>query len=115
MNTVYELRQGTTEPLAVTLYDGAVGANLAGVAGIYLFLRSDDGATQVTKSTSSGITVTTAASGIIALSFGATDLLFSKVAYNGYFIVVDGTGKRASFPNNNEIRIVMRERFSGDT
>lgn len=117
MTTTYYYREGTTEPLTITLYDGATAANITGYSSVSLFLKSADGAAQSEASTAdSGIVVTTAASGIITLdpSKLTTALLHSKEVYYGYVIVVDGTSKRTAFPNGKEFTIVVTERYSGD-
>lgn len=117
MAAIYYYREGDTEPITITLMDGANSASITGYSSVSIFLRSSDGSAQSEASTAdSGITVTTAASGIITLdpSKLTTPLLYSKGAYVGYVIVVDGTGKRSSFPSNEEFEIRMRERFSGD-
>lgn len=117
MTEKYSYREGSTEPITINLKDGTTAANITGYASVSLFLRSADGLAQSEASTAdSGITVTTAASGTIALnpSLLTSALLFSKVSYFGYVIVVDGSSKRTSFPSDDEFEIVMRERFSGD-
>ena len=113
----YYYREGTTETITITLYDGASPANISGYSSVSLFLRSGDGSAQSEAVNSNGgITITTAASGIIALnpSLLTTPLLYSKEVYYGYVIVVDGTSKRSSFPSNEEFAIKMLERYSGD-
>ena len=150
MTINYYVREGTTDAITITLYDGDTAADITGYSEIWLFLRSEDGLSQVEKSTVNtspsasasysesaspsaspsaslsaspspsapavpgGISVTHASTGVISVSFGENDLLFSRKCYNGYIIVIDGTGKRSSFPNNEEFRFVMRERFTGD-
>jgi len=117
MTTTFSFREGTTEPITITLYDGATAANITGYSSVSLFLRSLDGVVQSEASTAdSGIVVTTAASGIITLDPTklTTALLFSKELYYGYIIVVDGTSKRSSFPSDGEFVFKMRERYSGD-
>lgn len=113
----YFLREGTTEPITVTLKDGTSGANITGYTSVSVFLRSADGAVQSEGSTAdSSVTVTTAASGIVAVHPGllSTALAFAKDFFYGYFIVVDGSGKRTPFPSDGEFIIKMLERFSGD-
>lgn len=117
MTVKYYFREGTTEPITIFLKDGTSAANITGNASVSIFLRSSDGATQSEASTAdNGITVTTAASGEIALhpALLTTALLFSKERYYGYIIVVDGTSKRTSFPSNDQLEFIMLERFSGD-
>lgn len=114
--TIFEIREGTTEPITVTLYDGTTAANITGYSSVALFLRAEDGTTiSKTDGVGGGITVTTAASGLLAVSFGETDLLYSKRNYSGYIIVEDGTGKRSAFPSDSEFIFNVRERFSNDT
>jgi hypothetical protein len=113
-NISIDFREGTTEPVNITLMDGSSAANITGYGSVSIFLRSEDGATQVEKTTPTDVAVVSASGGTITVTFGASDLLFSKVQYRGYIIVVDGTGKRTSFPSNGEIVFKMRERFSGD-
>jgi hypothetical protein len=113
----YNYREGTTEPITMTLYDGATAADISGYSSVSLFLRSTDNSVQSEATTANGgITVTTAASGVIALnpSLLTTALLYSKQGYYGYVIVVDGTGKRSSFPSNEDFVFRMLERYSGD-
>lgn len=115
--TTFNFREGTTEPIAITLYDGATPAVLTGYQSISIFLRSLDSAVQSEASTAdNGITVTTAASGLIALhpALLTTALLFSKERYVGYIIVVDASLKRSSFPSDGEFVFKMLERYSGD-
>lgn len=117
MTTTFSYREGTTEPIAMTLMDGTSGAVLTGYTSISIFLRSEDSAVQSEASTAdSGITVTTAASGIIALNPAllTTALTFAKRRYSGYVIVVDGNSKRSSFPSNGEFLFNVLERYSGD-
>lgn len=110
----FNFREGTTEPVNITIYNGTTAANITGYSAVWIFLRSQDGATQVEKSTSDGVAVVSASAGTITVTFGASDLLYSKGAYRGYIIVIDGSSKRSSFPSNGEIVFKMRERFSGD-
>ena len=109
-----KFRQGTTDPLEITLMDGDSVANLTGYASITIFLRSADGLAEVEKTTPTDVTCATPSSGVVSINFGASDLLFSKASYNGYVIVVDGSGKRSSFPDDGEFTIDMLERFTGD-
>lgn len=108
-DVILHFREGTTEPVNITLYDGTTAANITGYGSVTIFLKADDG-TEVEKTAA----VVDAAAGTITVTFGATDLLYSKTLYRGYVIVVDGAGKRTSFPSNGEIIFKMRERFSGD-
>lgn len=117
MTIKYYFRQGTTEPITMTLKDGTSAANITGYSSVSIFLRSADGAVESEASTAdSGITVTTAASGIIALNPAllTNALLFSKERYFGYIVVVDGSSKRTTFPSNDQLEFIMLERFSGD-
>lgn len=117
MTTDFDYRQGTTEPIAITLYDGTTAANITGYQSISIFFRSVDGTAESEASTAdSGITVTTAASGLIVLhpALLTNALLFSKGHYFGYIVVVDGNGKRSTFPSNGYFKFVMLERFTGD-
>lgn len=117
MTATYYYREGDTEPIDITLMDGANSASITGYSSVSVFFRSSDGSAQSEVSTAdSGVTVTTPSSGLISLdpTKFTTPLAYSKGAYSGYVIVVDGTGKRSSFPSNEEFEIRMRERFSGD-
>lgn len=114
MTTTFRFRQGTTEPVNITLMDGSSAANITGYTSVALFLRSKDDSLLVEKSTSDGINVTSASAGTLTVTFGATDLLYSKDYYTGYILVVDGTGKRTSFPSNGEFIFKMLERFAND-
>lgn len=117
MSTTFYFREGTTEPVTITLYDGTTAANITGYTSVSIFLKSADGATQSEASTAdSGIVVTTAASGIITLhpSLLTTALLFSKEYYTGYIIVVDTSSKRSSFPSDGNFIFRILERYSGD-
>ena len=117
MTTRFYYREGTTEPITITLYDGADAANITGYASVSLFLRSADGTAQSEASTADGgIVVTTAASGIITLDPTklTAALTHAKEVYYGYVIVVDGTAKRTAFPSGKEFTIIVTERYSGD-
>lgn len=117
MTTEFKYREGTTEPIDITLYDGTTAANITGYTSVSLFLKSLDGASQSEASTAdSGITVTSASAGTIKLhpSLLTSALLYSKEAYTGYIIVVDGSSKRSSFPSDGEFVFKMLERYSGD-
>lgn len=117
MTTEFKYREGTTEPIDITLYDGATAANITGYTKVSLFLRSLDSAVQSEASTTdNGITVTSAAAGTIKLhpSLLTTALLYSKEAYLGYIIVEDGSSKRSPFPSDGEFVFKMLERYSGD-
>lgn len=114
MTTTFQFRQGTTEPVNITLMDGTSAANITGYGSVAIFLRSKDGAASVEKSTSGGISVVSASAGTITVTFDAGDLLYSKDYYTGYILVVDGTGKRTYFPSNGEFVFKMLERFSND-
>lgn len=110
-----KFRQGTTDPLEITLLDSdGAAANITGYGSITIFLRSADGLVEVEKTTPTDVTCATPSSGVVSINFGASDLLFSKASYNGYVIVVDGSGKRSSFPDDGEFVIDMLERYSGD-
>lgn len=118
MKTSYDLREGTTEPITVTLMDGTTAASITGYASVALYLRSADDAVVVTGTTAGGgVSVTTAASGIVAINPASlsTTLLYSKGYYKGYFVVTDGTGKLSKFPNGAEFEIHMREKYTGDS
>ena len=114
MTTVFNYRQGTTEPVNVTLMDGTSAANITGYGSVAIYLRSKDGSVSVEKNTSDGISVVSASAGTLTITFGASDLLYSKELYKGYIVVVDGTGKRSSFPSDGEFVFKMLERFSND-
>lgn len=110
MQTVFDIREGTTKPIVISLYDGDSPAVITGYSSVTLYLKAGDGTT-VTKTP----TVVTAATGSLTVSFAATDLLFSKVQYSGYIVVVDGAGKRTPFPSNGEFLFTMHPRYSNDT
>lgn len=112
----YSFREGDTDPIVVTLYDGQDPANITGYGSVSVYLRSIDGAVQSEATTGSGVTVTGASTGEISIAPDGltTPLAYSRESYYGYFVVVDGSGKRASFPSNGEFIISMLERFSGD-
>lgn len=117
MTIKYSFRQGRTEPVTINLKDGTSAANITGYSSVSIFLRSADGAVESEASTAdSGITVTTAASGEIALhpALLTNALLFSKERYFGYIVVVDGSSKRTDFPSNDQLEFIMLERFTGD-
>jgi len=108
-------RQGTTDPVSITLYSRGSPADITGYASVALFLTSRDGLSLVEKATGGdGITVTDADAGAISVRFGESDLLYSKVSYSGYVLVVDGQGNRAAFPEGEEFIFVMRPRYSND-
>jgi hypothetical protein len=109
-----KFRQGTTDPLEITLMDGDSVANLTGYASITIFLRSADGLVEVEKTTPTDVTCATPSSGVVSVNFAVADLLFSKGSYHGYVIVVDGSAKRSSFPDDGDFVIDMLERYSGD-
>ena len=117
MATVFKYREGSTDPISITLYNGTTPADITGYGSVSFFLRSTDNSVQSEASTTdSGITVTTASAGAIVLhpNLLTSALLFSKVAYLGYVIVVDGTGKRSDFPGGDGFVFKMYERFTGD-
>lgn len=117
MTVKHYYRQGTTEPITIYLKDGSTAANITGYSSVSIFLRSADGAVESEASTAdSGVTVTTAASGEIALhpALLTAALLFSKERYFGYIVVVDGSSKRTTFPSNDQLEFIMLERFTGD-
>ena len=113
----FTYREGTTEPITITLYDNDVAADITDYDSVSIFLRSYDKSEQSEASTEDdGITVTTPASGIITLDPTKLTkaLKYSKGAYLGYIIVIDTEGLRTSFPSNGEFIVEMLERFSGD-
>lgn len=117
MSTVFKYREGTTEPIDITLKDGDSAANITGYTSVALFLRSADGAAESEASTAdSGITVTSASAGTIKLhpSLLSAALTYAKRVYYGYIIVVDSSSKRSSFPSNDNFEFRMLERFTGD-
>lgn len=108
-------RQGSTDPVAITLYSRGSPADITGYTSVALFLTSKDGAAVVEKATGgSGITVTDADVGEISVQFAEGDLLYAKEHYTGYVLVVDGSGNRAAFPENEEFYFVIRPRYSND-
>lgn len=115
--TTFFYREGTTEPIDITLKDGSSAADITGYTSIGLFLRSGDGSHESeASSTDNGITVTSASAGTIQLhpSLLTSALLYSEKEYRGYIIVVDGSSKRSSFPSDGEFVIKMLERYAGD-
>lgn len=117
MTEKYYMREGTTEPITVTLKDGTTGANITGYSAVSVWLRSADGTVVSGTTAGGGVSVTTAGSGILAINPGSlsTPLLYSKNVYYGYFTVTDGTGKLSKFPNGEEFQIVMKEKYTGDS
>lgn len=108
-------RQGTTDPVAITLYSRGAPADITGYTSVALFLTSHDGLALVEKATGgSGITVTDADAGAISVQFDEGDLLYAKAGYRGYVLVVDGQGNRAAFPEGEEFIFVMRPRYTND-
>lgn len=115
--TTYSYREGSTEPISITLKEGDTAANITGYTSISIFFKSEDGAVQSETSTAdSGITVTSASTGAIVLHPDklTTALAYAKRHYHGYIIVVDASSKRSPFPSDGEFTFVMLERFSGD-
>jgi hypothetical protein len=116
-DTTFTYREGTTEPITITLYNNDVAADISGYTKVSIFLRSADGGTQSEAATTdNGVVVTTAASGVITFhpSKLTTALVYSKGAYYGYIIVEDSASKRTSFPSNGNFVFEMLERYSGD-
>ena len=116
-NTVFTFREGTTEPITITLKNNDLAADITGNTKVSIFLRSADMLVQSEASTlDSGIVVTTPSSGIITFHPPklTTALVYSKGSYYGYIIVEDSTSKRTSFPSDGEFVIEMLERYSGD-
>lgn len=108
-------RQGTTDPVTITLYSRGSPADITGYTSVAFFLTSRDGQALVEKATGGdGITVTDADAGAISVQFAEADLLYSKISYSGYVLVVDGQGNRAAFPEDEEFLFVMRPRYSND-
>lgn len=108
-------REGTTDPVSITLYSNGSAANITGYTSVAIFLKSHDGEVSVEKATGgSGITVSDAAAGEISVQFDEDDLLYAKRSYRGYVLVVDGSNNRSSFPENEEFSFLMRPRYSND-
>jgi hypothetical protein len=107
-------REGTTDPVNIILYSRGSPADIAGYTSVAIFLTSRDGSAVVEKATGSGITINDAAAGDISVQFAEDDLLYANASYSGYVLVVDGSGNRASFPENEEFIFVMRPRYSND-
>lgn len=117
MTSLFDFREGDTEPKGMTLLDNGVGANITGYTSVSIFLKSSDGLVESEASTANGgITVTTAALGVIALhpALLTVALVFSKQYYFGYVTVVDGNGKRSTFPQGKPFMFRMFQRFPGD-
>jgi hypothetical protein len=110
----YQFREGDTDPIDITLYNGTTAAVITGYTSVAIFLRSEDGAAEVEGVTpASGVTVVDAAAGTIRFhpSAATGTMTYAKNRYFGYVLVIDGTGKRATFPT---FMIQMLERFAGD-
>ena len=117
MSQVFYFREGNTEPVDITLYDGTTAANITGYSSVSIFLRSEDGTAQVEGTTpSSGVTVVSAAAGTIQFvpASATGTLTFAKNLYYGYIIVVDGSSRRTSFPSDGDFVFKMLERYSCD-
>lgn len=115
MTTTHHYREGTTDPVNIILYDNGSPADITGYTSVAIFLKSRDETVQVEKATGgSGITVNDAAAGDISVQFSESDLLYAKRSYSGYVIVVDGSGYRSSFPEDEEFVFVVRPRYSSD-
>lgn len=101
--------------MSITLYSEGSVADITGYTSVAIFLKSQDGEALVEKATGgSGITVTDAANGVIGVQFGESDLLYAKRRYSGYVLVVDGSGNRSSFPEDEEFVFVIQPRYSND-
>ena len=108
-------REGTTDPVNIILKSDGSPAVITGYTSVSIFLKSLDGVATVEKATGgSGITVNDDTAGDIDVQFAEDDLLYSKSRYSGYVIVVDGSGNRASFPEDEEFVFIMRPRYSHD-
>lgn len=116
-NPIFYFREGNTEPVDITLYDGTSAANITGYTSVAIFLRSEDGSVQVEGVTpSSGVAVVSASAGTIQFVPAAATaaLTFSKVSYSGYVLVIDASGRRTTFPSDGEFVFRMLERYTGD-
>lgn len=108
-------REGSTDPVNIILHSNGSPADITGFASVAIFLLSANEQVTVEKATGgNGITVNDAAAGDIDVQFGESDLLYALGWYTGYVIVIDGSGNRSSFPENEEIKFVIRPRFSND-
>lgn len=107
-------REGTTDPVNIILKANGSPADITGYTSVAIFLTSMDGLAAVEKLTGSGITVNDASAGDIDVQFAEDDLLYARGRYRGYVIVIDGSGNRASFPEDEEFVFVMRPRYSND-
>jgi hypothetical protein len=108
-------REGTTDPVNIILYSRGSPAPITGYTSVAIFLKSGHGSAVVEKVTSDGgVTVNDAAAGDISVQFAEDDLLYANASYSGYVLVVDGSGNRASFPENEEFVFIMRPRYSND-
>lgn len=108
-------REGTTEPVSITLHSNNAAADITGYTSVAIFLKSRDGLALVEKATGgSGITVTDAENGAISVEFVEDDLLYAKRHYSGYVLVVDGSGNRSSFPENEDFLFMIQPRYSND-
>jgi len=115
-SVIRTVRQGDTEAINFTLYSNGSAANITGYTSAAMYLVSrQDSSTAVSFTTAGGtFTVGTAASGACSISPSATSFLNAKSPYRGYVIVIDGTGKRSSFPEDGEIVFNVLERLSND-
>lgn len=113
-NVNYVIRQGDTEPVNFTLKSNSAAADLTGYSSVTMYLVGSDG-TALSFTTGTDLTVETAASGACSISPGVTSFLSAKSPYKGYVIVVDGSAKRSSFPENGLIIFNVLSRLSNDT
>lgn len=114
-NVSYTIREGDTEAVNFTLYSAGSGANITGYTSVTMYLVGRDG-TELSFGTVAGdLTVETASGGACSISPAEDDFLAAKSVYKGYVVVVDGSGKRSSFPEDGWLNFVVLSRVSNDT
>jgi hypothetical protein len=108
MSTKRDFVEGETKPLTVTLYDGE-GASQTAVVGtgltVALALRDRNGGV---VPTSGAVDWEVEADGTVTFEPDAGDLRVINSPYEARWIVTDGNGNWAAYPNGEAERWVVR-------
>lgn len=106
------VRDSTSNAIPMQLLAGTVGIDLSAVGTVELWLRDSAGGTKMTDNLTGKITIPSASAGSVTYTPGTTDLVSGSAPYSGYFKVYVTPTSWYYVPEDSEVTINVRPRFT---
>jgi hypothetical protein len=108
MSHQWTVREGATQPIVFTLYDGDSLYDLSGIQSLEIRLVPKTGGSTIAFTTANAeLAITDAADGEATFYPAVDTLSFSDISYHVYFWVTDANGYKISFPSADDFPLRM--------